>query len=96
MIELENIYLLASAKDSSSPAEQITIRFNPQVANYTYNISESKTDTLGSIYPFVKRTGKTKYRTFSIDGLITHFMNTKEDLANASKEKLYGDSVQLY
>ena len=39
---------------------------------------ESQQVTLGSQFPFVKRNGNNFYRSFSISGLITSFMDDNE------------------
>jgi len=40
-----------------------------------YNISESKTDTIGSKYPYIRRNGNMYYRSFPCSGTITAFMD---------------------
>lgn len=70
---------------------QLSIRFNPQVSSFKRTVSESKTDTIGSKYPFVKRNGYMEYREFPISGLITCFMNNDEIFT--SKEEIYGEEI---
>jgi hypothetical protein len=43
---------------------------------------ESKTDTLGGAYPIIRRNGKTKYRSFSINGTIAYIGNNETILVN--------------
>ena len=50
MIEFEDIFLLAEGR-------QLKIKFDPQIQSFQKTISESKVDTLGSKYPFIKRNG---------------------------------------
>jgi len=52
---------------------QYHLKTNLQMSNFQYNVIESKTDTLGSQYPFIRRNGDTYYRQFSLTGTITHF-----------------------
>ena len=52
---------------------QYNIKTNLQVDNFKYNVIESKTDTIGGKYPFIRRNANTYYRQFSLSGLITHF-----------------------
>lgn len=49
------------------------LKHNATVSNFQYTVMESKTDTLGGKYPFIRRNGDTYYRQFSVSGLITHF-----------------------
>ena len=58
--------------------QNLRIKYNPTVSNFKYNIQESIQNTLGSIYPYITRSGKQKYRSFSIGGLITLFMDIND------------------
>lgn len=49
---------------------QFRLNLNPNISNFKYVVQESITDTLGSAFPFVRRSGHTKYRQFSIYGTI--------------------------
>lgn len=49
------------------------LKHNATISNFQYTVMESKTDTLGGKYPFIRRNGDTYYRQFSVSGLITHF-----------------------
>jgi len=53
----------------------LRIRFNPNISVLKYNTTESQQVTLGSQYPFIRKNGNTFYRTFSIGGLISSFMD---------------------
>lgn len=50
---------------------QLKVQFNPSVSDFRYNVNESQQVTLGSQYPYIKRSGNNYYRTFSIGGLIS-------------------------
>mgnify|MGYP007038201137 CR=1 FL=1 len=78
----DNIYLLDGDK-------QLKIKLNPQVNNYSHVVSESLTQTIGSQYPFVRRNGNVDYRTFSLSGTISAFMDVRENGMKASFEDLY-------
>ena len=69
---------------------QLKIRFNPQVNNYSHVVAESLTQTIGSKYPFIRRNGNVNYRTFSLSGTITHFMDARQNTMHASPLDLYG------
>jgi hypothetical protein len=51
---------------------QLKVRFNPQVNTFKTDILETKTDTIGSKYPFVFRNGTVCYKEFPISGLISY------------------------
>lgn len=87
MIILDDMYLAEYGK-------QLKIKFDPQVSSYKHNILETKTDTLGSQYPYIRRNGNMNYRSFSISGLITQFCD-ESDLFT-SKDVIYGSSKKLY
>lgn len=54
---------------------QLKVRFNPQVNTFKTDILETKTDTIGSKYPFVFRNGTVCYKEFPISGLISYQMD---------------------
>lgn len=68
MIVFDDIFLTAEEK-------QLKIRFDPSIGSYKRTVLEAKTDTIGSKYPFVKRNGYANYREFTMNGLITCFMD---------------------
>lgn len=67
---------------------QLKLQYNNTMNSYTYNYSDSKTDTIGGKYPYITRNGNMKYRSFPINGLITFNMD-KNNLFTSDKE-LYG------
>ena len=69
--DFEDIFL-------SDTERQVKIRFNPKIANFKDTILESKMDTIGGKFPFVFRNGRTKYKEFSISGLISMLMNDND------------------
>ena len=83
MCVFEDIFLVTGQN-------QLKIRFNPQVNNYSHVIAESLTQTIGSKYPFIRRNGNVDYRTFSLSGTITHFMDARQNGMHASPLDLYG------
>ena len=68
MCLFEDIFL---TKDN----KQLKVQFNPSISDFKYNVSESQQMTLGAQYPYIKRNGNNYYRTFSIGGLISAFMD---------------------
>lgn len=73
---------------------QLKIRFNPTVSSFKRTIQESRTDTLGSQFPFVRRNGNADYAQFPIGGLIS-FQIDESDLFT-SLEELFGEHLYLY
>ena len=60
---------------------QLKIKYNPKVTSFKHDILESKTDTIGSKYPFIFRNGNVKYKEFPISGLIS-LLSDEENLFN--------------
>ena len=67
--------------------QQLKLMFNNVINSYNYTVNESKTDTIGGKYPYITRTGGTKYRTFPISGLIS--FNMDENHLFINKDFLY-------
>lgn len=93
----------SAPKESATPAmvlfedmfingdgKSLRISFNPKVTNYKKIKMESKTDTLGSQFPFLNKNGKVDYRQFSISGMISFLENMENNFI--SKEELYGNA----
>lgn len=87
---------------------QFRLKFNPTVSGFKYNVAESSQTTIGSKYPFIKRNGKSFYKTFSVSGLISSLTDeafwydsylTEEGQRPhrfASKRDVYKNSCDLY
>lgn len=71
-IDFEDYYLI-------SPDRQLKIRYNPQISSMSNEIVESKTNTIGSRYPFITRSGVVHYKNFSLSGLISYHMDEDQD-----------------
>jgi len=89
MGDFEEIFL--TTKDN-----QLKIKFDPQISNYSRVVSESLTETIGSRYPFIRRNGRVNYRTFTISGTISYLMDIQSNLMHSSQTDLYGDLATLY
>lgn len=87
MVDLEFFYLSAEGK-------QLKLKFDHNISSFKHQIFESKVDTLGSKYPFIKRNGAVDYRTFQLSGKISHFMDDNHIFS--SREEIFGDSIELY
>lgn len=71
---------------------QLKIKYNPKVASFKNNVLETKTNTIGSKYPFISRNGNVKYKEFSISGLIS-CRSDEETLFYSSSE--YDQTINL-
>ena len=87
MVAPEYSYLVADNK-------QFKIKFDSNISSFKRSIPESKTDTIGSKYPFIKRNGYVDYRTFPISGLISYF--TDEENTLTSKSEILGKYLDKY
>ena len=82
-------YMFLTVKD-----RQLKIKLNPAVSSFKRVVQESRTDTLGSPYPFIRRNGYMDYAQFPIGGMISFFMDEEELFT--SKEKLFGKQLNSY
>ena len=82
MVNAQDIFLSANN-------QQLRIRYNTQVNNFSIKTSESLIETIGSPFPFIKRNSNIYYKTFSLSGLITCFMDEENRLFNVSEDKIY-------
>ncbi len=87
MVYLDDIFLTREGM-------QIKIKYDPSISSFKTTLSESRTETIGSKYPFIRRNGNVAYRQFPISGLITAFMD--EDGIFISKDSTFGDNLEYY
>lgn len=85
MGEWEHAFLL---EGYGSSLRQLKLKYDFQISSYKTNISESKTDTIGSKYPFIRRNGNMYYRSIPCTGVITAYMDDEDLFTNNSE--LYG------
>ena len=78
--------------------KQLKLQFNNTINNFKHQIYDSKTDTIGSKYPFISRNAAVNYRTFSISALISFWMDENNTFLKNSKKDLYyyNNIVELY
>ena len=57
---------------------QLKLQFNPKMGSFKDTILETKTNTIGSKYPFIFRNGKVGYKEFPISGLISYMSDDEE------------------
>lgn len=89
MLDSEDIFL-------NSKKGQLIVKFDPSIANITSKIAESVTETIGSKYPFFRRNGNVNYKTFSLSGTISCFMDIENNMLKASKQEVFGSSADFY
>ena len=77
-IVFNDVFLTAGDK-------QLKITLNNETGSLSYNLQESKTDTIGSQFPWIRRNGAIKYRTFSLGGLISYLGNNEMILFSNSE-----------
>lgn len=82
MVNAQDVFLSANN-------QQLRIRYNTQINNFSIKTSESLIETIGSPFPFIKRNSNIYYKTFSLSGLITCFMDEENQLFNISEDKIY-------
>lgn len=87
MMTFEYDYLTTST-------QQLKLKYNSSISSFKRIIKETKTETIGSKYPFIRRNAYTDYIQFSLGGTISS--NSDEDDLFISKEKIYKDSIGLY
>ena len=87
MIMFEDMFLNAEGK-------QLKIKYNSNISSMKQVVMDSKVDTIGSKYPFIKRNAYTNYKQFPISGLITFF--TDDNNIFTSKEEIFKDSLEIY
>jgi hypothetical protein len=87
MVVLNDIFLLSGDR-------QLKVEFNPSLTSFKRTLSESRVETIGSKYPYIKRNGYVDYVQFPLGGLISSAID--EDETFTSKDELYGDMVDYY
>ena len=51
--------------------QQLKLRFNPQISSFKTQLSETRSETIGSKYPFFFRNARIGYKVFPVTGLIS-------------------------
>lgn len=83
----DNIYLLNNNI-------QLKICFDPTISTFKHTVIESKTDTIGSQYPFIRKNGNVNYREFPLNGIIS-FLSDENEIFT-TKEEIFGNYIENY
>lgn len=73
---------------------QLKLRFNPQVSSFKTQLAESRSETIGSKYPFFFRNARIGYKVFPISAMISMLMDDNQFFINYKdilREKLVLD-----
>lgn len=76
--------------------QQLKLQFNNDMGNFKINMSEGRTDTIGSKYPFITRNGNPNYKTFPVNGLISFNMDENNLFITRDQAYLNKDISMLY
>lgn len=87
MVVFEHMYLVNKDR-------QLKIAFNPSVSSFKKIYNESKVETIGGQYPFIRRNANVNYAQFPISGVISIEMD--EDNLFTSREELFGKNLDFY
>lgn len=93
MGEFDDAFLVEKSESLESVI-QLKLRYDTSISNQLINISQSKTDTIGGKYPFVRRNGNMYYHSFPLSGLITTYMDNSHIFA--TDNELYDQQKDLY
>ena len=88
MGEFEDAFLLEVG------GRQLKLRYDFNISTANITVAETKTDTIGSKYPFVRRNGNMYYRTFQCTGLITGYMDQNAHLFTNETELYNGQEAR--
>lgn len=89
IVNFDDIFL--TTKD-----RQLKIKFDPSISSFKQIISETKIDTIGSQYPFIRRNGAINYAQFPIGGLISFQMDEDQLFITDNELFTYKDLVKRY
>ena len=87
LVYFESTYLVADGL-------QLNIKYNTQVSSLSKIMQETKVETIGSKYPFIRKNGQIGYKEFSLSGLITLHMDESEDFFYAIKDSIKSESIE--
>jgi hypothetical protein len=87
MLIFEDVFLTGSG------GRQLKITYDNSLDSLKYTQYISKTDTIGSKYPFIRQNSATCYRTFPIGGLVTALTNYDNQLFINEKDLFTNEEI---
>lgn len=88
--------------------KQLKLNFDNRMGSFKIQVQDSKTETIGSKYPFITRNAEVYYRTFPIEGLISFWMDendlflqsiefggSQHTFLKNGKKDIYGGNAQV-
>lgn len=78
--------------------QQLKLQFDNTISSFKDQILDSKTETIGSKYPYISRNAIVNYKTFPINALITYWMDEYNTFLSNGKKDIYNydNIVELY
>lgn len=77
--------------------KQLKLKLDNSISSFKINVTDTNNNTIGGVYPISRRVGNTKYKSFSVSGLIS--FNIDENYLFIPKKEIYNgyDSIkELY
>lgn len=90
MLIFEDVFLTGSG------GQQLKITYDNSLDSLKYTQYISKTDTIGSKYPFIRQNSATCYRTFPIGGLVTALTNYDNQLFISEKDLFTNEEIYQF
>ena len=80
----KNYYHIAEYEDIFLSDKDILmgVKYNPNITGFKWVTQEAITNTLGGVYPIIRKNGQTKYKQFTLTG--TLFFNVDEYISSES------------
>ena len=78
--------------------KQLRLQFDNTMNSFRHQLLDTKTDTIGSQYPFISRNAVVNYKTFPVNGLISYWMDENNVFLPNGKKDIYkyNSIVKLY
>lgn len=94
IIEFEDAFLTEHG-ESLAAAKQLKLKYDLNISNMKTNVMKTKTDTIGSQYPYIRRNGRVYYKSFPLTGTITWYMDESANLFTTEHD-MYNGTEQMY
>lgn len=66
--------------------QQLKLSFDNTMGSFKIQVLDSKTETIGSKYPFISRNAAVRYRTFPVNGMISFWMDDNHTFIESKKD----------